>query len=79
MNGLSKAFYDQDGSVDWLKSIVRTVCVYTARQYRQVTDIPTMTEMDHAEDIVYVRSIAARRAQRLYYRKINIMRGTANE
>ena len=75
MNGLSGVFYNQDGSVDWLKAAIRTVHIYTVRQYKQVTDLPTMTEINHAEDVVYVRSIAARRAARLYYRKTNIMRG----
>jgi len=52
-------YYEMDGAVDWLKSIVRTVCMYTEKRY-------------HQETIIHVQSIAAKRAQKLYYRKLGI-------
>ena len=55
MIGLGKKFYyNQDGSLDWLRTIVRTVTFF------------------NENDAVLVVSIAAKRAQRLYYRKTDI-------
>ena len=77
MTGLDvkKVYYNQDGSADWLKSIVRTVYVCTEERHVVVTDLCTMNEIDHREIVVCVETVAANRALNLYCRKINIMRG----
>ena len=55
MIGLGKkVYYNQDGSLDWLRTIVRTVYYF------------------NKNDAVLVVSIAAKRAQNLYYRKTDI-------
>jgi len=56
MIGLGKMiYYNQDGTKDWLRTIVRSVYMY--RGFR---------------DAMFVVSIAAKRAQRLYRKKTEI-------
>jgi len=56
MIGLGKkTYYNLDGTMDWLRTIVRSVYVY--RGFR---------------DAMFVVSIAAKRAQRLYYRRTDV-------
>jgi hypothetical protein len=64
-----QTYYNLDGSADWLKTIVRTVHVYTEDRGVVVTDLPTMAEISHKEIVVFVETIAAHRAQNLYFRK----------
>ena len=55
MIGLGKKiYYNLDGTMDWLRTIVRSV--YTFRK----------------NNATYVVSMAAKRAQRLYYKKTDI-------
>ena len=55
MIGLGKKFYYcRDGSLDWLRTIVRTVTFFSKN------------------DAILVVSIAAKRAQKLYYKKTDI-------
>jgi hypothetical protein len=73
MNGPgNKIYYNQDGSMDWLKTIVRTVYTFTERRTMTLSDIDTGEEFHHNEDVVFVKSVAAPRAQRLYYKKTDI-------
>jgi len=55
MFGLGKKiYYNLDGTMDWLRTIVRSV--YSFRK----------------NDVVFVVSMAAKRAQKLYYKKTDI-------
>jgi len=70
MIGLGKKqYYNPDGTPDWLRTIVRTVYTFSRRKYHKVTDLQTMEEINHAEDTIFVYSIAARRARELYSKK----------
>ena len=54
----SKTYYSTDGTVDWLRIIARTVYSYEQIQY--------------GESTIFIESIAAKRAIRLYYKKTDI-------
>jgi hypothetical protein len=66
MNGpeVREVYYNPDGTADWLKSIVRTCCVYWDPEGK-----------DAWGPVVHVSSIAANRALMLYYKKTDTIGG----
>ena len=64
MNGpeVREVYYNQDGTADWLKSIVKTCYTYQDPEGKGAWG-----------PVVHVSSVAADRATRLYYKKTDIV------